>query len=176
MAKARVQEVKGNKYWVSVSVSRAAEEVFQGMFTCLCIGSARIGIERDGTLLHQLSAGAAIGTLGESVNKIERIPMAKKIGVLLSGCGVFDGTEIHEAVLTLLFLDRAGVSSHLYGTGYESVARDESFNAAGGGRTAQRAGGVGAYRKGGDSRRQRDGCRRHRCADHSRWIRGSQES
>jgi len=34
--------------------------------------------------------------------------MAKQIGVLLSGCGVFDGTEIHEAVLTLLFLDRAG--------------------------------------------------------------------
>jgi enhancing lycopene biosynthesis protein 2 len=26
----------------------------------------------------------------------------KKIGVLLSGCGVFDGAEIHEAVLTLL--------------------------------------------------------------------------
>lgn len=32
----------------------------------------------------------------------------KKIGVLLSGCGVFDGAEIHEAVLTLLFLDREG--------------------------------------------------------------------
>ncbi len=31
-----------------------------------------------------------------------------RIGVLLSGCGVFDGSEIHEAVLTLLFLDRAG--------------------------------------------------------------------
>ena len=35
--------------------------------------------------------------------------MAKKVGVLLSGCGVYDGSEIHEAVLTLLFLDRAGV-------------------------------------------------------------------
>jgi enhancing lycopene biosynthesis protein 2 len=34
--------------------------------------------------------------------------MAKKIGVLLSGCGVYDGSEIHEAVLTLLFLDRHG--------------------------------------------------------------------
>lgn len=30
------------------------------------------------------------------------------VGVLLSGCGVFDGAEIHEAVLTLLALDRAG--------------------------------------------------------------------
>jgi enhancing lycopene biosynthesis protein 2 len=34
--------------------------------------------------------------------------MTKKIGVLLSGCGVYDGSEIHEAVLTLLFLDQAG--------------------------------------------------------------------
>lgn len=32
----------------------------------------------------------------------------KKIAVLLSGCGVFDGSEIHEAVLTLLALSRAG--------------------------------------------------------------------
>lgn len=31
-----------------------------------------------------------------------------KIAVLLSGCGVFDGAEIHEAVLTLLHLARAG--------------------------------------------------------------------
>lgn len=35
--------------------------------------------------------------------------MAKKVGVVLSGCGVFDGSEIHEAVLTLLALDRQGV-------------------------------------------------------------------
>ena len=34
--------------------------------------------------------------------------MSKKIAVLLSGCGVFDGSEIHEAVLTLLELDKAG--------------------------------------------------------------------
>lgn len=34
--------------------------------------------------------------------------MSKKIGVLLSGCGVFDGSEIHESVLALLALDRAG--------------------------------------------------------------------
>jgi len=34
--------------------------------------------------------------------------MPKKVGVLLSGCGVFDGAEIHEAVLTLLALDKAG--------------------------------------------------------------------
>jgi enhancing lycopene biosynthesis protein 2 len=31
-----------------------------------------------------------------------------RIGVILAGCGVYDGAEIHEAVLTLLALDRAG--------------------------------------------------------------------
>ena len=34
--------------------------------------------------------------------------MGKKVGVLLAGCGVYDGSEIHEAVLTLLALDRSG--------------------------------------------------------------------
>jgi enhancing lycopene biosynthesis protein 2 len=30
----------------------------------------------------------------------------KPVGVVLSGCGVFDGAEIHESVLTLLYLDQ----------------------------------------------------------------------
>jgi len=33
-----------------------------------------------------------------------------KIAILLSGCGVFDGAEIHEAVLTMLAIERAGSS------------------------------------------------------------------
>lgn len=37
--------------------------------------------------------------------------MSKKVGLLLSGCGVFDGSEIHETVLALLFLDQAGVET-----------------------------------------------------------------
>jgi enhancing lycopene biosynthesis protein 2 len=32
------------------------------------------------------------------------------VGVVLSGCGVYDGAEIHEATLVLYYLDRAGVS------------------------------------------------------------------
>jgi enhancing lycopene biosynthesis protein 2 len=32
-----------------------------------------------------------------------------RVGVILSGCGFKDGAEIHESVLTLLALDRAGV-------------------------------------------------------------------
>jgi enhancing lycopene biosynthesis protein 2 len=32
-----------------------------------------------------------------------------RVGVLLAGCGVYDGAEIQEAVIALLALDRAGV-------------------------------------------------------------------
>jgi enhancing lycopene biosynthesis protein 2 len=35
----------------------------------------------------------------------------KKIGVVLSGCGVRDGSEIHEAVFTLLAIDRQGAEA-----------------------------------------------------------------
>jgi len=34
----------------------------------------------------------------------------KTVGVILAGCGFLDGAEIYESVLTLLALDRAGVS------------------------------------------------------------------
>lgn len=37
--------------------------------------------------------------------------MPKRVGVILSGCGVQDGSEIHEAVATLLAIDRAGAEA-----------------------------------------------------------------
>ncbi len=37
-----------------------------------------------------------------------------KVAVVLSGCGVFDGTEIHEAVCVLLHLSRAGVAYDIF--------------------------------------------------------------
>ena len=36
--------------------------------------------------------------------------MSKKVLVILSGCGVYDGSEIHEAVITLVALSDAGAS------------------------------------------------------------------
>lgn len=35
--------------------------------------------------------------------------MSGKVAVILSGCGVFDGSEIHEATLVMLRLDEAGI-------------------------------------------------------------------
>jgi enhancing lycopene biosynthesis protein 2 len=43
-----------------------------------------------------------------------------KVAVILSGCGVFDGSEIHEAVLTLLALDREGID-------YQCLAPNTEF-------------------------------------------------
>lgn len=41
---------------------------------------------------------------------MSRVSVDKKVAVILSGCGVYDGSEIHESVLTLLALDRQGAS------------------------------------------------------------------
>ena len=38
----------------------------------------------------------------------------KKVAVVLSGCGVFDGTEIHEAVLSLLAIEEEGAEWHCF--------------------------------------------------------------
>lgn len=35
--------------------------------------------------------------------------MTKKVAVVLAGCGVFDGAEVNEAVLTLLSLEQQGI-------------------------------------------------------------------
>ena len=40
--------------------------------------------------------------------------MNKKVAVVLSGCGVFDGSEIYESVLTLLHLENAGAEVKVF--------------------------------------------------------------
>ncbi|CAL8263431.1 unnamed protein product [Lota lota] len=40
--------------------------------------------------------------------------MVKRVAVLLSGCGVYDGTEIHEASATLVHLSRAGAKVKMF--------------------------------------------------------------
>ena len=38
----------------------------------------------------------------------------KKIAVVLSGCGVYDGAEIHEATLTMLAIAKLGASYTIF--------------------------------------------------------------
>ena len=37
--------------------------------------------------------------------------MSKKVAMILSGCGVYDGSEIHETVLTMLRLSQQGAQA-----------------------------------------------------------------
>lgn len=43
----------------------------------------------------------------------------KKVAVILSGSGVYDGAEINEAVLTLLHLSKAGASYQCFAPNVE---------------------------------------------------------
>lgn len=40
--------------------------------------------------------------------------MVKRVAVLLSGCGVYDGTEVHEASAVLVHLSRAGAKVQMF--------------------------------------------------------------
>ena len=40
--------------------------------------------------------------------------MSKKIAVILAGCGVFDGSEVYESVLTFLYIEEQGASYQAY--------------------------------------------------------------
>lgn len=47
--------------------------------------------------------------------------MSKKVAVVLSGCGVFDGAEIYESVITLLRLDQAGAEVQCFAPDIEQM-------------------------------------------------------
>lgn len=44
-----------------------------------------------------------------------------KVAVILAGCGMYDGAEIHEAVLTLLSLDQQGVEYQCFAPDVEQM-------------------------------------------------------
>jgi len=49
------------------------------------------------------------------ITKIEKnMSEKKRIAVILSGCGVFDGAEIHESVFTLWAIEKAGAEYEIF--------------------------------------------------------------
>lgn len=50
-----------------------------------------------------------------------------RVGILLSGCGRYDGTDVHEAVLTALALDRLGARAEYFAP---SLATQETVDHA----------------------------------------------
>jgi enhancing lycopene biosynthesis protein 2 len=65
---------------------------------------------RIATAQHERWVTVSLGLsfLYFSLRRTGGFPMATRVGVVLSGCGVFDGTEIQEAVSILVALDRRG--------------------------------------------------------------------
>lgn len=47
--------------------------------------------------------------------------MSKRVAVILSGCGVYDGSEIYESVITLLKLDQAGAEVQCFAPNIEQM-------------------------------------------------------
>ncbi|KAM9470834.1 glutamine amidotransferase-like class 1 domain-containing protein 3, mitochondrial [Clarias gariepinus] len=47
--------------------------------------------------------------------------MAKRVAVILAGCGVYDGTEIHEASAILVHLSRAGAKVQMFAPNAEMM-------------------------------------------------------
>ncbi len=52
----------------------------------------------------------------------------KKVALILSGCGFEDGTEIHEAVLTMLALDKAGADYFCFAPDIPQARVYDHFN------------------------------------------------
>ncbi len=51
----------------------------------------------------------------------QNIMSMKKFAIILAGCGVYDGAEIHEAVLTMLAASKLGVMYQLYAPDVEQM-------------------------------------------------------
>ncbi|KAM8820229.1 glutamine amidotransferase-like class 1 domain-containing protein 3, mitochondrial [Eudromia elegans] len=60
-----------------------------------------------------LRRGAPAGGLAALHGSPAR-PRPARVAVVLSGCGVYDGTEIHEASAVLVHLSRGGAKVHMY--------------------------------------------------------------
>ena len=70
----------------------------------------------------------------------------KKFAVLLSGCGVFDGAEIHEATLSLLAIAKQGGSYEIFAPDIQSASCDQPHHRRRDGRNPECPGGIGTNR------------------------------
>lgn len=66
------------------------------------------------TLLRRCGRDLLTFRTVEAVNKsYYTTQMGKRVAVVLAGCGVYDGSEIHEASAVLVHLSRGGASVSL---------------------------------------------------------------
>lgn len=66
-------------------------------------------------LLYQCGRSALTSRTVQAVKKsYYSTQMAKRVAVVLAGCGVYDGSEIHEASAVLVHLSRGGASVNMF--------------------------------------------------------------
>lgn len=66
------------------------------------------------TLLHHCGRNLLTFRTVQAVNKrLYTTQMGKRVAVVLAGCGVYDGSEIHEASAVLVHLSKGGASVSL---------------------------------------------------------------
>ncbi|AWP13400.1 putative ES1 protein -like mitochondrial-like [Scophthalmus maximus] len=65
-------------------------------------------LRHSGRTLLTLSSARTVTTSSYSAH------MGKRVAVVLAGCGVFDGSEIHEASAVLVHLSRGGASVNMF--------------------------------------------------------------
>ncbi|KAM7407120.1 hypothetical protein PAMA_003041 [Pampus argenteus] len=67
------------------------------------------------TLLHRCGSNLLTFRAIQTVNKSHySTQMSKRVAVVLAGCGVYDGSEIHEASAVLVHLSRGGASVNMF--------------------------------------------------------------
>lgn len=67
------------------------------------------------TLLHHCGRNLLTFSTIQAVNKsYYTTQMGKRVAVVLAGCGVYDGSEIHEASAVLVHLSRGGASVNMF--------------------------------------------------------------
>lgn len=66
------------------------------------------------TLLHHCSRNLVTTRTVQAVTqRLYTTQMAKRVAVVLAGCGVYDGSEIHEASAVLVHLSKGGANVSL---------------------------------------------------------------
>ncbi|RVE58291.1 hypothetical protein OJAV_G00207910 [Oryzias javanicus] len=74
------------------------------------------------TLLHSCGRGLLSARTHQNLRKsYYSAQMAKRVAVVLAGCGVYDGSEIHEASAVLVHLSRGGATVQMFAPNIEQM-------------------------------------------------------
>lgn len=65
-------------------------------------------------LRHSVPSLRTLGTISALNSRFYSAEMSKRVAVVLAGCGVYDGSEIHEASAVLVHLSRGGASVNMF--------------------------------------------------------------